>query len=118
MTATRWIAAAFACGVLLALAARAAPGFFNAYLGASRIRFDVMTAEPAGEASYLISVDDFSVLDGLAAEDDDIVAVDTGVFSGIGRVTFAAADSPAIERLRQHPNTAFLLSTTIPLICH
>ena len=77
-----------------------------------------MTAEPAGEASFLISVDDFSVLDGLAAEDDDIVAVDTGVFSGIGRVTFAAADSPAIERLRQHPNTAFLLSTTIPLICH
>ena len=114
----RWILGGFVLGIGLALAVRALPVFMDAYLDASRARFDLMTDVPPGEAKYLISYDNFDTLLALAETDTDIVSVNAGNFSGIGRVTFSRADSPAIERVRRHPNTAFMLSTTIPLICH
>ncbi|MEM9604073.1 MAG: hypothetical protein AAGA11_14495 [Pseudomonadota bacterium] len=117
-SAVRWIACGFCAGVLLALSARALPAFMDAYLDASRARFDLMTEVPPGEASYLISYDDFATLETLARADADILALNAGNIGGIGRITFSHAQSPAIERVRQHPNTAFMLSTTIPLICH
>ena len=118
MTAPRWIGLGFFVGVVLALGSRAAPTFFDAYLEASKTRFDIMTAEPEGETSYLINVDDFAVLEAIAAANPDIVALNAGNFTGFGRVTFSSAQSPAIDTLRHHPNTAFMLSATIPLICH
>ncbi|MEM7377078.1 MAG: hypothetical protein AAF460_06160 [Pseudomonadota bacterium] len=117
-SAVRWVTASFCAGVLLALSVRALPAFMDAYLDASRARFDLMTEVPPGEASYLISYDDFATLETLARADDDIIDVNAGNFSGIGRITFRHARSPSIERVRRHTNTAFMLSTTIPLICH
>ena len=114
----RWIVGGFCLGVGMALAVRAMPVFLDAYLDASHARFDMMTDVPPGEASYLISFDNFDTLAELANAEEDIVDVNPGNFARIGRVTFAHANSPAIDRVRQHPNTAFLLSTTIPLICH
>lgn len=90
----------------------------GAYLEASRARFDLMASAPPGEARYLIGFSDFDTLAELARSEPDIRGVDRGNFAGIGRVTFSRSDSPAIEMLRQHPNTAVLLRTTIPLICH
>lgn len=96
----------------------ALPGWWQAYQDSSLARYELMTDSSEGPVDYMIYHQNFDALEALAAEDPEILGVDRGLFSGVGRVVFASPASPAIDKLRLHPDTGFLVDSTVPIICH
>lgn len=103
------------CGMALI---NALPGWWRAYQDSSLARYELMTDSNPGPVDYMIYHQDFDALEALAKTDPEILEVARGLFSGVGRVVFASAASPAIKRLRLDPNTGFMVDGTVPIICH
>lgn len=96
----------------------ALPSWWQAYQNSSLARYELMTDSAEGPVDYMIYHHDFDALEALAQEDPEILGVDRGMFSGVGRVVFASPASPAISRIRLLPDTGFLVDSTVPIICH
>lgn len=96
----------------------ALPSWWQAYQNSSLARYELMTNSSEGPVDYMIYHQDFDALQTIAEQDPDILGVDKGLISGVGRVIFASPDSPAINRIRLHPGTGFLVDSTVPIICH
>ena len=96
----------------------ALPSWWQAYQNSSLARYELMTDSAEGPVDYMIYHQDFDALEALAEEDPEILGVDRGMFSGVGRVVFASPASPAINRIRLLPDTGFLVDSTVPIICH
>jgi len=96
----------------------ALPNWWNAYQNSSLARYELMTDSAAGPVDYMIYHQNFEALEAKVATDPEILEVNRGMLSGVGRVVFASAASPAINKLRLDPDTGFMVDSTIPIICH
>ncbi len=94
------------------------PSWWQAYLDSSLARYELMTESSAGPADYMIYHQDFDALELFATNNTEILSIDRGLFSRLGRVVFASAASPAINDVRLLPGTGFLVDSAIPIICH
>ncbi len=103
------------CGMALI---SALPSWWQAYQDSSLARYEMMTGKDEGPIDYMIYHRNFDALETLAAADPQIISVDRGLFSGVGRVVFASPSSPAINTLRTHPGTGFMVDSTVPIFCH
>lgn len=71
-----------------------------------------------GPVDFMIFHRDFDALEARAKLDPNIVSVDRGLLPGLGRIVFASPASEPINALRLHPDTNFLVDSTVPILCH
>ena len=83
----------------------------------SLVKYEVMSGE-RGPTTYLVFHNDFSVLQELADENDDILGVEQDERSNVAKIAFISAKSPFIEEVRNLAVVTGMINRNVPMLCH
>lgn len=118
-----WVAYALLCVFVFATTWLGALGWINRALisdlfyESSLTRYRVASGE-AGPTTFYVFHDDFSTLERLAQNSDDILGVELSEYSGIAAMAFTSLETEAVSTVRNHPVVKNMLQKDIPMLCH
>lgn len=124
-TTTRrtWVAYALLSVFVFATTWMGALGWMNRALIAdlfyesSLARFRVASGE-AGPATFYVFHNDFTTLERLAQENEDILGVELSEYSGIAAMAFTSLETDAVNQIRNHSVVRNMIQKDIPMLCH
>ncbi|MBX2883127.1 MAG: hypothetical protein KTR32_24460 [Granulosicoccus sp.] len=118
-----WFAYSLLCVFVFTTAWLAALGWLNRSLiselfyESSLARYRVASGE-AGPATFYVFHNDFSTLERLAQENEDILGVELSEYSGIAAMAFTSLETEAVGLIRNHSVVKNMLQKDIPMLCH
>lgn len=83
----------------------------------SLAKYEMMNGE-RGPTTYLISHDNYAVLQEMANANEDILGVEQHQGSNVAKMAFISAQSPLIEEVRQLSVVTNMINRNVPMICH
>lgn len=107
----------FLCGYIGALLFKHAEAIGAVFHEASLARYEIMAGE-RGPVTYLVFHDDYTRLQMLASDSDEILGVEQSAGSNVAKIAFVSAQSPAINLVASQSFTGEMMRRNVPMICH
>lgn len=72
----------------------------------------------SGPATFYVYHKDFSALDALARNSDEILGVELTKFPDVAAMAFTSPRVAAVDQVREHPLVSKMRRRNIPMLCH